>query len=518
MSHRGRAAVMYVGLAIAMAIGPAAGSPAVSPSVLTYALASTGTSKIPAFTAADDDAEIMNQIYEALVRVDPRTFKIEPHLATSYTVSPDGKTWTFTLRKGVKWQRGYGEFTCADVQFTWDLHKDPQTRSIWEPQARVVDTVSCPDPYTAVITLQRPFQGFVWNVANIMPSTGWILSKAAWTNIGRAGYEGEPVGTGPYMLRSLTPKQDVILARNPGYWGPRPVVDVIDFKVIGDIEAAEKAIRAGAIDIVQADPAAAERSQGAPGVRVLARPALEVSLLAINMGGVKPFGDVRVRQAIRYAIDYKGLVASVLRGFGSPGYAGLLVNGMTGFDGSVNPQNTSDPAKAKALLKDAGVALPVRGFFTTYDTAKSISAARFIQANLSQVGIDLQPRPLKREALVQERSKTATPASIIGTSMPPDPDFVLSLAFISAENPPLGMNIARYSGIDGLYELQSTATTVEARLGYLRQIQQRLAEDVPAIELWQQQDVWLVNERIQNYVPSVLSGGDSLDQVTLKPR
>jgi len=130
----------------------------------------------------------------------------------------------------------------------------------------------------------------------------------------------------------------------------------------------------------------------------------------------------------------------------------------------------------------------------------------------------LQPRPLKREALLQERIKPATPASIIGTSMLPDPDFVLALAFISAENPPLGLNIARYSGIDRLYQLQSTAPGVAARLGYLRQIQQRLAEDVPAIELWQEQDIWLVNERIQNYVPSVLSGGDSLEQVTLKPR
>ena len=518
MSHRGAAAIAYAAVAIATAMGPAIGSPAAPPSVLTYALASTGTSKIPAFTAADDDAEIMNQIYEALVRVDPRTFKIEPHLATGYTVSPDGKTWTFSLRKGVKWQRGYGEFTCPDVQFTWDLHKNPQIRSFWQPQAQIVDSVSCPDPYTAVITLQRPFQGFVWSVANIMPSTGWILSKAAWTNIGRGGYELEPVGTGPYMLRSLTTKQDVILVRHPGYWGPPPVLDVIDFKVVGDIEAAATGMRAGAIDIVQADPATAVRSQGVPGVRVLARPALEVSLLAINMGSVKPFNDVRVRQAMRYAIDYKGLVASVLHGFGSPGYAGILVDGMTGFDGSVNPQNAFDPAKAKALLKDAGVALPVRGFFTTYDNAKSISAARFIQANLSRVGIDLEPRPLKREALLQERIKTATPASIIGTSMLPDPDFVLALAFISAENPPLGLNIARYSGIDRLYQLQSTAPGVAARLGYLRQIQQRLAEDVPAIELWQQQDIWLVNDRVQNYVPSVLSGGDSLEQVTLKPR
>jgi peptide/nickel transport system substrate-binding protein len=381
-----------------------------------------------------------------------------------------------------------------------------------------VESVSCPDPYTAVFNLQDPFQGFVWSVANLQPFTGLILSKAAWTRIGRAGYEINPVGTGPFVLRSLTPNQDVSLVRNPVYWGPRPAVDVIDFKVVPDNQTAALGIRTGAIDIVRADPITAAQYEHTPGMRLVTRPALEATFLEINMGFVKPFDDVRVRRAMRYAIDYKGLIASVLRGFGSPGYAGMLVQGMVGFDASVNPQNTRDSAKAKALLKDAGVSLPVRGFFTTYDEAKNISAARFIAANFSQVGIELQPRPLKREALVQERIKTATPASIIGTSLSPDPDFLLALAFISSENPPLGLNIARYTGIDGLYDRQHATPALQERLGYLRQIQQRLANDVPAIELWQQHNIWLVNDRVQNYVPSTLPYGDPLNQVTLKPR
>jgi len=98
---------------------------AAGPSALIYALISTGTSKIPAFTTTGEDTQIINQIYGALLEVEPRTFKIGPSLATGYAVSEDGKTWTLKLRRGARWQRGFGEFTCADVKFTWDFNRDP---------------------------------------------------------------------------------------------------------------------------------------------------------------------------------------------------------------------------------------------------------------------------------------------------------------------------------------------------------------------------------------------------------
>jgi len=222
---------------------------AAAPSVLTYAMLSTGTSKITAFTTTGEDALILDQIYEALLSVDPTTFKISPHLATSYTVSQDGKTWTFKLRRGVRWQRGYGEFTCADVEFTWDLHKNPANNSFWQTNAKIVDSVTCPDAYTAVIRLNTPFQGFIWNLVDMEPSTGWVLSKAAWDKLGREGYEKTPVGTGPFMLQSITPGQDVIIVRNPDYWGPKAGLDQIDFKAISDSQTAALGVKSGAVDI-----------------------------------------------------------------------------------------------------------------------------------------------------------------------------------------------------------------------------------------------------------------------------
>ncbi len=487
---------------------------AADPNTLVYAQISTGTSKIPAFTTTGEDTNIMNSIYDSLVQADAKSWKIGPALATSWTVSPDGKTWTFVLHKGVKWQGGYGELTCADVAFTWDFNKNPANGSFWKTQAAAVDSVSCPDPYTAVFHLATPFLGFIWNVANVEPSTGWVMSKAAWDKLGRAGYEKTPIGSGPYMLKSLTPTQDVVLARSPDYWGSKPAIDQIDFKVIADSQTAALAVKAGAVDIVNTnDPIIAIEYQNTPGVVVIAKTALRTDYLEINTT-VKPFDNVKVRQAMLYAIDYPGLVSAVLRGYGTAGYSGIMMPGMTGFDPSVNVQNTYDPAKARQLLRESGVKLPINGFFTTYNDTLDINAAQFLAANLAQFGINMEPRPLERGTLVQERIKATTPASVIGTAVSPDPDGLFSLTFIGAGNPPAGLNIARYTGIDKLYDAQRSAATPAARDQVLKQIQQRLTADVPAVEYYVLKETWLVSPRVQNYEPFVLFGGDPLSQVT----
>ena len=509
-----RSILLVLALTAVAAIGPA-GAPAgaADPNTLVFAQISTGVSKIPAFTTTGEDTQIMNSIYDALVQADAKTWKIGPDLASAYTVSADGKTWTFTLRKGIKWQQGYGEFTCADVAFTWDFNKNPANSSFWKTQAAVVDSVTCPDPYTAVFHLASPFLGFAWNVANLEPSTGWVLSKAAWDKLGRAGYEKTPIGTGPYMLKSLTPNQDVLLARNPDYWGSKPAIDQIDFKAIADSQTAALAVRAGSVDITGVDPIVAIEYQNTPGVRVIAKTALRTDYLEINTT-VKPFDNVKLRQAMAYMIDYPGLVSAVLRGYGTAGFSGILMPGMTGFDLSVNHENTYDPAKARQLLRESGVKLPVTGFFTTYNDTLDVNAAQFIAANLAQFGINMEPRPLDRGTLVQERVKATTPASVLGTAVSPDPDGLISLTFISAGNPPAGLNIARYNGIDKLYDAQRSAATPAARDQALKAIQQRFTTDVPAIEYYILKETWVVNARVQNYEPQVLFGGDPLSQVT----
>ena len=473
---------------------------------------------MPAFTTSGEDVQVITQIYDALLQVDAKTLKIGPDLATGYTVSRDGTMWTFALRRGVKWQRGYGEFTCADVQFTWAFNKDPDTHSFWQTQASTVDSVTCPDPYTAVFHLHGPFQGFLWSVVNVEPSTGWVLSKAAWDKLGRAGYEKTPVGTGPYLYQSNAPGQQQILVRNPDYWGTRPGVDTLVFPVVADSQTAALAVKSGAMDIYGAggtlDPVTAATYSNDPSVRLITKAAFFIDYLMINPL-VKPFDNVKVREAMRDAIDYKGLVSSVFRGYATPGFAGIMLPGMLGYDPALSPPNAYTPAKARELLRESGVPLPIRGFFTTYNDTKDINIAQFIAANFSAVGIELQARPLERGTLVQVRIQPDTPASVFGTILTTDPDSML-VSYTSPGIPPAGLNIARYNRLDALYTQQHSALTLAERVRALKQAQQRLAADVPSIELIQAQDLWLVNPRVQNYEPSVMFNGDPLALVTLK--
>ncbi len=498
--------------ASAASTASAAGS---SNNTLVISQISTGVSLVPAFTTTGEDTEMMNQIYDSLLQVKPGTTnQIEPDLATSYTVSPDGKTYTFQLRKGVKWQGGYGGFTCADVAFTWNFNKNKANGSFWQSEASIVQSVDCPNPYEAVMHLSSPFLGFVWYLVNLEPSTGWIMSQAAWNKLGKAGYEATPIGTGPYMLQQKIPNQQVTLVANPNYWGTPPAVKTIIFKVIADAQTAALAVKTGQVDIAGLDGVTADEYKSTPNAHLIVKPALFTDWLEINTT-VPPFNNVLVRRAMSYAINYKGLVSTVLRGYGTPGYNGMILPGQVGFDATVNPQNVYDPAKAKQLLAQSGVKLPITGFFTTYNDTEDVNAGQFISANFQAVGINMQSRPLERGTLVQERILPTTPASIIGDTLAPDPDALFPLTFISAGNPPAGLNIARYSGIDTLYQEQHTTASQSQRLKYLADIQAQMQKDVPAIDLYVGQDIWLVNNRVQNFLPQVLFGGDPLDLVTL---
>lgn len=484
-------------------------------STLTIATLSTGVSLVPAYTTTGEDNEVMNQIYGSLLQIKPGTTnQVIPDLATSYTVSPDGKTWTFQLRKGVKWQDGYGSFTCSDVKFTWDFNKNPANKSFWRSDAQIVTSVSCPNPYEAVFHLSAPFQGFLYQVVNMQPSTGWILSKAAWTKLGKTGYEKTPVGTGPYMLKQLIPNQQLTLVANPTYWGAPPHVKTVVFKVIPDAQTAALAVKTGQVDIASLDGVTADEYKNLPNAHLVVKQAFFTDWLFFNEL-VPPWNNVLVRRAASYAIDYKGLVQTVLRGYGTPGYNGIILPGQLGYNASVNPPNTYDPAKAKQLLKQSGVKLPITGFFVEYNDTGDVNAGQFIAANLKAVGIDLQSRPLERGTQAQMIPKPTTPAVVLGDILAPDPDGDFSLNFISSANPPAGYNVARYGGIDTLYKEQHDTPSKTKRLQYLKEIQAKLHSDVPAIDLYVHDDIWLVSNRVHNYQPTVLFSGDPLNLVTL---
>lgn len=344
------------------------------------------------------------------------------------------------------------------------------------------------------------------------------MSQKAWAKLGEAGYNAHPVGTGPYMLKSLVPNQEMVLVRNPNFWGPKPAIAQIDMKVIDNNQTAALAVKTGALDIAQIDPVTAAEYAHVKGVHIVVRPTLgRTDYLELNTL-IPPLNNVLVRRAIRYAINYPQLIQDVFRGDAVAGYRGLVLKGEIGYDAAVNPQNVYNPAKARQLLKQSGVSLPINGlFFATYNDSADIQAGQLIQEDLAQVGINMKSTPLERGTLARYQVAVTTPANVFGLSLSPDPNLLFSLLLVGSAIPPNGLDTARYHGIDTLYQQQLNAATVAQRVKYLKLIQERLGNDVPAIDLYVQSDVWIVSNNVHHYTPSTEYNGDPFYLVTMSP-
>lgn len=274
---------------------------------------------------------------------------VMPFLAEGFTVSPDGKTYTFTLREGVKFHNG-DVMSADDVVANITRVKD-KVKGGWLASAmKLVDTVTAPDARTVVIAMREPYAPLV----NLM-SELWILSPKS------PGWDDTittPIGTGPFTFGTWQPKVKLTAPANPTYWrGGMPYLTAIEAD-LRDGADRQLALRAGEIDIASVPGDIAKQLAKDPNLRVSQLKDAGWYFVAFNNRKPRPpFDDVRVRQALTYAIDKAAFI-----NFASAG-TGVVSNQMVGpgnlyFDEALfkaDPHAKADLAKAKALLKEAGV-------------------------------------------------------------------------------------------------------------------------------------------------------------------
>ena len=251
-------------------------------------------------------------IYNALVKYDEKTNEIVPDLAEKWSVSPDGKVYTFRLRKGVKWQKGFGEFTAEDVKYSYERVMNPETKSRYIGEFKVIDRIEVADPYTVKIYLKQPSANFLHKVTSF--AQGCIVNKKAIDQFGDK-YPFNPIGTGPFIFDNwIQGSEGTILANRDYFEGP-PHFDKVVFKVIPEETTAELALLKGEIDILWAlqSPEVIQRLKKEKNVVVQERPANSVLNLVLNTT-YKPLSDKRVRQAMAYGINRKSLVDNFFMG------------------------------------------------------------------------------------------------------------------------------------------------------------------------------------------------------------
>ena len=328
---------------------------------------------------------------KGLVGLKSGTTQVVPALATSWKASKSGLAWTFTLRQGVKFQDGT-PFNAAAVCFNFNrwynfpgpLQSDAVSyywNTVFGGFAHPAGTNPGPDKSlyqsckakgssTATITLSRPSSSFIGALAltnfgiasptalkKYQADAGTVDSNGVFHPTGTFGTQ-HPIGTGPYMLKSWTVGDKLVLTANPNYWGAKAKLKQIILRPIADNAARLQALQTGEIqgyDLV--DPADIGTVTGRAQLKILNRPAFNVGYVGINQK-IKPFDNPLVRQALAYGLDR----GSVVKGF----YAGrgqvanqFMPNQVVGYATKGVPSYPYNPDKAKQLLQQAGVTLPL---------------------------------------------------------------------------------------------------------------------------------------------------------------
>jgi peptide/nickel transport system substrate-binding protein len=339
--------------------------------------------------------------YDTLVTFEAEDLKTpKPLLATAWKVGADGRTYTFSLRSGVKFASG-NELTSADVKWSFDRILNLKANTIFLFDG--VQEVLAPDPRTVVIRTKAPQPSIVPILSH--PGLGILDSKLVMEKGGDAGPDAKSkdqaesylntrsAGTGPFVLTSYTPAQELVLVRNPNYWRgsaalerivirhvPEPVTQALQV-VRGDLDLATSIGQDQIAPLRRASSVTVKTSPAATTFYVLMNAAPDV-------GG--PFANPKVQQAVRYALDYEGIMA--IAGPGAVRLAGVIPTLMPGALDSKDAVKT-DRAKARALVQESGLA-PVRGKLSYASDQISWGIpiailAQKIQADLAVVGITL---------------------------------------------------------------------------------------------------------------------------------
>lgn len=451
----------------------------------------------PATIFRVENENIAFQIFSGLTTYESKTGAIIPDLAESWSTD-DNVTWTFKLRQGVQWQGGYGEFTSADVLYSYERILDPATASPYAPEFANVESFEAPDPYTFVVKLKSPDANFLHLVANY--HQGQIVKKEAVEALGDQ-FKWNPVGTGPYRLESMTTNAEIVLVRHEEYFRGPASIEKIVFTIIKDDDTAAIALQNGEVDVAMRIERTEilERLEKAG---FLLNPLYDraVNLLIFNTEA-GPLGDVRVRQAWAHAVDWAGNIEAT-NPMGRSTTINLLPKWMDVYTDDV-PTYEYDPEKAKALLKEAGYE---NGFSVTMHVRDVEEIDQLEQENLRAVGIDLQFEIV--EAAMYNQIRNEGTFEVSGRQLPAvNPDTIL-FSYLHPDNiAPKGLNGARYNNPVLTEKLEAARAEVdEAKRKELYAEVQRIAlADLPYIPRLSANGFWPSFDYVKNVVINPLS-------------
>lgn len=475
----------------------------------------------PALSTDVPTGRAVAYVFDGLTRFDPDA-KVEPSLATRWDVSPDGRTYTFHLRQGVKFTDG-SPLTAHTVAASWTRALDPATKSgaasFLFPIAGAKDFnagtaqsttgLSVRDDSTLVVSLTEPLAIFTKMLA--MPVAAIVPEHPP------ADFGEHPVGSGPWKLVEWKHDDYLLFARNPAYFGGAPKADTLRARIIAEPSTAVAEYESGNVDVLEipAGEASEWEEDESRKPMLMSTPALELVYIGINTTR-GPLADVRVRQAINYAIDINKIIERLVSGRGTRA-AGVIPPALGGYD-STRKAYPYDPAKAKQLLAAAGHPNGIDIELWVSMTPIYQLIATTVQAYLNAVGI--------RTKIVQRDAASARAAARKGqvdmilkdwyADYPDAEDFLYPL--LHTTNRGAGGNVSFFS--NATFDSVVTASRHELdepkRNVLYRQADSIAFAQAPMVFLYFYNELYAVQPWVKGFVPPVIFNGQRWQNVTIQ--
>ena len=448
-------------------------------------------------------------VCDGLVDVD-NGLNLTPALSTSWETSPDGLTLTFHLRQGVKWHDGQ-PFTSADVKFTYDTIRDPDAKpTIAKGDYDSIAGIETPDDYTVVFRLRQPDASLPSKLMTGITPRHLLEGQ----DLATTAFNRQPVGTGPFRLESWQSDQQLTFVANEDYFGGKPRLERLVWKIVPDTSALTLQLLSGEVD-------GAAVTEPRDFVRV--REALDLAVYPVLGGNFQIslqlqnplFQDRPVRQALAYALDKQAMVDKIMAGAAVIATSDIPSNSW-GYNSDVNTY-PYDPDRARAMLAETGWrpgpdgvlvkdGQPFR-FELMTDAGDELrkEIALFVRQQWAEVGVKAEVVFLERNVLIFERLlKGQFEAALLQTSVRADPDLSRRFHSRSIE---IGQNFLHYSNpqVDALLDQGLMAQDQSDRRAIYFEVQRLMAEDLPQISLFYTRTGYAFRADLKGVRPSPMS-------------
>lgn len=419
---------------------------------------------------------IYGKVYESLVARDKNS-EYKPALATEWK-QVDDLTWEFKLRSGVTFHDG-APFNAEAVKKTFDRVLDPKVASPRASNFSMIKEIKAVDEQTVQFVLEYPFTPLLSILAS---SEGSILSPKAISEHADT-LSKQPVGTGPFKFESWTPGQEMTLVKNDSYWGEKPKVDKVVYKVVPEDTTRIAMVEAGEAHIAdQLTVTEVERAQSSPNMTMVRAEGLGVEYIGFNVTK-KPFDDVRVRQAVAHAIEKEAIVKGVYNNVGTEAVSAMSSK-VIGYNPDLKDY-AYDVNEARKLLSDAGYPNGFKTTIVTDDRKERMNVAEVIQSQLKGIGIDVDIKVMEYGAYLEYTDKGEHDMFIGGWgNATGDGDYNQYNVFHSSSKGSAG-NLAFYNNpeVDQLIEQGRREKDAKKRKEIYAKLQEIELNDAPVIPI-----------------------------------